>query len=500
MKRAIQGCLVMVVLLFAVAVHAKTASEVFDAVSSSIVVVRTYDANGKARGFGSGVATASDVIATNCHVIKDAAKIQMVHQGKEYSATLLHSDWDHDVCTLTVSGINAPAVVTGGTSRLKVGARVYAIGAPQGLELTLSEGIISSLRPVDSGQYLQISAPISPGSSGGGLFDEEGRLIGLPTFYLSEGQQLNFAVPVEWIWELPKRHKKEVKAGQTTTIDWVNKALALQEIEDWAGLLTHALRWTKAQPEDMYAWFFMGVAYDKSGQTTKAITAYQKAVRINPEFSPAWYNLGLEYFKSGQTTKAIECYQKALRINPEDADAWYMLGFAYGKSGQTAKAIEAFQQALRINPENVDAWYNLGNAYGQSGQTAKAIEALQQALRINPENADAWHNLGTMIYKDSGQTAKAIEAYQKALRINPEYAMAWYNLGNAYRKSGQTTKAIEAYQQALRLRPDDADTWYNLGLAYKKSGQTGQVMEVHKRLKALDQKEADEFFNNVVLP
>jgi S1-C subfamily serine protease len=105
-------------------------------------------------------------------------------------------------------GYSAPAVVIGSTKTLKVGAKVYAIGAPKGLELTLSDGIVSSLREVDGGQYIQTTAAISPGSSGGGLFDENGALVGLTTFYLAEGQNLNFAVPVEWVKELPKRSVK----------------------------------------------------------------------------------------------------------------------------------------------------------------------------------------------------------------------------------------------------------------------------------------------------
>jgi len=177
MKKGLQSFLIIVVLFLGTTVHSKTASEIFDTVSSSVVVIRTYDAKGNDQGLGSGVVLASDVIATNCHVIKDVAKIQVVYKGKQYLATLQYTDWDRDVCTLAVSGISTPAVVKGSTSRLKVGARVYAIGAPRGLELTLSEGIISSIREVDGGQYLQISAPISPGSSGGGLFDEEGQLI-----------------------------------------------------------------------------------------------------------------------------------------------------------------------------------------------------------------------------------------------------------------------------------------------------------------------------------
>ena len=188
MKKGIQILLVVACLMCAVVVHAKTASEVFDATSASIVVIRTYDAKGKAKGLGSGVVLASDVIATNCHVLEDAVNMKVMYRKKEYTATRLHSDPDRDVCTLSVYGIKAPVVMKGNTSKLKVGARVYVIGAPEGLELTLSEGIISSLRPIAGGQYLQITAPISPGSSGGGLFDEEGRLIGLPTFFLTEGQ------------------------------------------------------------------------------------------------------------------------------------------------------------------------------------------------------------------------------------------------------------------------------------------------------------------------
>jgi serine protease Do len=73
-----------------------------------------------------------------------------------------------------LQGYIAPAVVVGSTKSLKVGAKVYAIGAPKGLELTLSDGIVSSLREVEGGQYIQTTAAISPGSSGGGLFDENG--------------------------------------------------------------------------------------------------------------------------------------------------------------------------------------------------------------------------------------------------------------------------------------------------------------------------------------
>ncbi|MBC7162892.1 MAG: serine protease [Immundisolibacter sp.] len=438
-------------------VQAKSPTELFESVSSSIVVVHGMDNQGKPQSLGSGVVLSKDEIVTNCHVIEKSATLSVEHRGREYSATLKHSDYDHDVCSLNVTGFDAPAAVLGSTKPLKVGQKVFAIGAPQGLELTLSEGIISSLREVTGGRYLQISAPISPGSSGGGLFDEEGRLIGLPTFYLGGGQQLNFAVPVEWIKALPQR---STKPTAQPAISWLNKALELEGEKDWPGLLKHAQAWTRAQSQDSMAWYSLGFAYGQAGQTTKAIEAFQQALRINPEQAEAWNNLGVVYRQAGQTAKAIEAFQQALRINPEHAKAWNNLGVAYRNAGQTTKEIEAYQQALRINPEQAEAWNDLGIAYGQAGQTTKAIEAFQQALRINPEQAEAWNNLG-VAYGQAGQTAKAIEAYLQALRINPEYAHAWNNLGVAYRQAGQTSKVMEAHRQLKRLDPALADEFFN---------------------------------------
>ena len=428
MKGKVAAFFVIVALLLSFGdVHAKTASEVFDAVSSSVVVIRTYNSMGEDQGLGSGVVVAEGVVATNCHVIEDTAKIQVVYRRSNYPATLRHNDRDRDVCTLTVNALKAPAVVIGTTGSLKVGAKVYAVGAPQGLVLTLSEGIISSLRPVNGGQYLQISAPISPGSSGGGLFDDEAHLIGLPTFYLTEGQQLNFAVPVEWISELPKRHKKNMEATQTAYIDWLNKALALEGEKDWQGLQKHALSWTEEQQLETMAWYALGYAYLNSGQTDKAIKAYQQALHIDSEVGKAWgwSGLGTAYVLSGQTTKAIEAYKQALSVHPEDSKLWNSLGYAYEESGQKVKAIDAYQQAVNLDPGDAEAWFILG-------------------MSILPE-----------------QTAKAIDAFQHTLNINPEHILALYGLGVAYRKSGQTDKVMAVYKRLKALDSAKAEDFFN---------------------------------------
>lgn len=366
---------------------AKTPSQVFEEVSASVVVVEAYDARGTQIGQGSGVIIAPGEVATNCHVLKNADRLQVRHGPVRYPARVRLSDADRDLCQITAAELTARPAAIGATKALHVGSRVYAVGAPQGLELTLSEGIVSGLREVPGGRFIQTTAPISPGSSGGGLFDENGALVGLTTFYVSEGQNLNFALPVEWLRELPTRHKAQTPA-EDSTVRWVAKALVLESRQDWEGLLAHARQWVNAQPKNANAWFNLGVVYERLGQWAKALDAYQQSIRLNPEHADAWYGLGLAYGKLGQSEKAVEANQQSIRLNPEYANAWFGLGWAYGELGQSEKAVDAYQQALRLNPEYADAWYNLGIAYAVMGRRDQVMEVYRRLKGLDAAKAE----------------------------------------------------------------------------------------------------------------
>jgi S1-C subfamily serine protease len=116
-----------------------------------------------------------------------------------------YTDSQFDLCGLDVSGLPATPVAIGSVKSISVGQRVYAIGAPRGLELSISEGLVSSLRPISGSLNIQTTAAMSPGSSGGGLFDHNGFLVGITTFVVKDGQNLNFALPADLIHGLPAR-------------------------------------------------------------------------------------------------------------------------------------------------------------------------------------------------------------------------------------------------------------------------------------------------------
>jgi S1-C subfamily serine protease len=170
------------------------AQDVFEQVSASVYVVRTDKA------LGSAVAISDRELLTNCHVVRGAAAVTIEREGARLPATLSSANPDADRCVLRISD-SAEGLPKWTRVRpyadVKVGERVFTIGTPRGLELSLAEGLVSSKRALEEGRLIQTSAPISHGSSGGGLFDAHGHLVGITTFMLKDSQNLNFAIAAE---------------------------------------------------------------------------------------------------------------------------------------------------------------------------------------------------------------------------------------------------------------------------------------------------------------
>jgi len=341
--------------LLSAQLHAGTAGQVFDKVKDSVVVVKTLDRAGKEKGLGSGVLLPSGKIATNCHVVAEGASYRVGWGEQFVPATLYAEDYDKDICLLDAKVVGRKPVELGKAATLKVGDRVYAVGAPHGLELSLSDGLVAQLRGGPP-PIIQTTAAISPGSSGGGLFDSQGRLAGLTTLYLEGGQSLNFAMPVEWIAEV--RPGRKVVSGDHGQSEWLMRVIALEEVKDWRGLLDWCRRWTKSEPKHADAWNNLGIAYHRLERYQDAIDAYRQAIRINPEHAGAWNNLGTAYYRLKRYQDAIDACRQAIRINPEDASAWNNLVVSYALSGNRGAAMDALQELRRLDPARADRLFD----------------------------------------------------------------------------------------------------------------------------------------------
>jgi S1-C subfamily serine protease len=182
--------------------------EILDKSRQGILLLETSDGEGGGGSQGTGFLIDSrGYVATNFHVIRDACHIQASAGKQTFSSVkVVHVDPIQDIAILKVEGLSGTALVLGSADDLSPGSRVVAIGHPLadmvGREVTISDGIYSG--PTDFGEnriMMRITAPVSPGNSGGPLFDERGHVVGITTLalaYIKMGaQNMNFAIPID---------------------------------------------------------------------------------------------------------------------------------------------------------------------------------------------------------------------------------------------------------------------------------------------------------------
>ncbi len=187
----------------------------------------------KQRSLGSGFIISNDgYIFTNNHVVEKADKILVkISDGKEYEAKVIGTDANTDIALIKIKPDNSlPVAEIGDSEKVKVGEWVIAIGNPFGLDATVTAGIVSAKgRVIGAGPYdnfIQTDASINPGNSGGPLFNMEGKVIGINTAIVAQGQGIGFAIPIN----MAKNILKDLKTKGKVTRGWLG--ITVQDISD----------------------------------------------------------------------------------------------------------------------------------------------------------------------------------------------------------------------------------------------------------------------------
>jgi hypothetical protein len=186
----------------------QTVTSLLKKVQLSTVLITVYDIQGNQTGQGSGFfINKKGEIITNCHVIKDASSIIVkTATGAMYKVKgVISKDEKRDIAKIVLEAkdVSFPYLNLSLTIP-EVGDRVFVVGSPYGLESTVSDGLVSALREIpDVGSIIQISAPISPGSSGSPVIDLNGQVVGIASFQFIKGQNLNFAISAMYVTKLP---------------------------------------------------------------------------------------------------------------------------------------------------------------------------------------------------------------------------------------------------------------------------------------------------------
>src|SRR5688500_103699 len=369
-------------------------------IKPSAVAIETFDARGEKLSRGSGFFIDFDRIVTNRHVIEGAHRAE-VHSSNGTVIPVkgvLAVDAEGDIALLKIDAPTTPIkpLPLDKTSPQE-GESVVVIGNPLGLEGSVTNGIVSAVRDIPTfGRIIQITAPISSGSSGSPVVNMQGQVIGIATLQITGGQSVNFAIPSERISQL----------------QIASSMMSLPELVANAGRNKRA-----------------------------------KAVQF--------FRDGLSFLSKDDCEKALPYFEKAVESDSNYAEAWAQSGFCNEKLGKHAEALEASKKAVSLRP-SAESYFNIGLASFYLKQYREAEEAYRQAIRLDPYNAaDAQYALG-LVYRDWGKIDDEIQAYKQAIKLRPDYTSAYERLGSRYFRSKKYAEAAEIYKQLSALKPADA--------------------------------------------
>ncbi len=291
--------------------HAETDRASVIGLGASVLKIEVLRVQG-GYSLGSGVVVRPNKVVTNCHVTRDASQIHILRGGARWLVESQAVDMERDLCVLHAPGIRAGAVKLGRSADLKVGQTVTALGYTGGLGIQNSPGDVVALHRHDAGKVIQSSNWFSSGASGGGLFDDDLRLVGILTYRLRGGAAHYFAAPVEWLRTMLDDNARfePVTPIAANLLPYWQKPVAMQpnflraalleRDSNWTELESLASQWTASDADDAEPWYLRGLALAQLDRLPDARQALERSVDIEHAFSEAWFRLGLVYLRQGQ--------------------------------------------------------------------------------------------------------------------------------------------------------------------------------------------------------
>lgn len=423
---------------------------------------------------GSGfIFTPDGLVGTNNHVISgfDSLFIK-TSDGTFYNAEIVYVEEKNDFAILRIKDSSRktfPVVKLGNSDDVKVGQNIYAIGSPLGFEYTISEGIVAALREnekvsfTDPDTYMliektfdkviQITAPISPGNSGGALFSGKGEVIGITTYSYGFYGNLNFAVAIKVLQnilkninfadlenneEYQKKHLQNLFASNlklaetnknkiysmwfyTKALDTMKKADTIYLKQDSLNKIYlnkaehHYNLCLDLKPDTFYVYQNLMELYVYTDNFKKAEDLYKK---IKEKFdSDSLVNtlsssLAEAYSSSKDYKKAMTFYEKMLSVDTADNFIRYQIAYLNEMTKDYKKAIKNYNNLIKRDSNYIGAYVRLGNIYYKEYRNyAKARKYLEEGLARNEMlydygsgNIDLYYTLGMIAVKENRKT------------------------------------------------------------------------------------------------
>lgn len=405
----------MIAIGWMLAAHAQalTPDKIAERAIQSVVLVKTQN------GLGTGFIVSNDgLIATNLHVIGQSRQATVVlADGREYhDIEVINHDDIHDLLLLRIQAKNLIPLTLGDSAKVKVGERVVAIGHPLGLGNTVSDGLVSAVRKINAKlTVLQVSAPISKGSSGGPLFNESGEVIGISTLIVTQGQNLNFGMPVNQLKAMLRGGKGTPLASWKSPDTKVRRKVPTHALSLLDGCPSERLQEIQTAIEDAIK---VGVPLYNEGNPEACYRVYAAtALDVNRKLANC----------AGPKRVLLEGVERADMLNAWPDKAWAMrdsfdglLDVMQRASAKHRKNTESVSEAPGFTPRNVPQ-HTLALLDGCSNENLKYVaNAIVGAINVgaplyNQGNIEACYRVYEGAIYDVSRNAAACNGPNKAL-------------------------------------------------------------------------------------
>jgi tetratricopeptide (TPR) repeat protein len=366
----------------------------------AVLLINCFDGAGKIIKTGSGFFVSEDGrIVTNWHVVDGISSAEAkTENGAFYKIDgILISSATLDLAVLKAETKKVEFLAIHDGDPPEVGARIAVIGSPLSLEGTLTEGIVSANRTDQTGSWLQITAPISPGSSGSPVLDKGGQVVGVATLNSNgRSQNVNFARSSRDLNTLINAIQNDTKLQ---TFEELASARQDQLLSDPDEIAAKAAVWRKDFPSalkslnkvkerfpnnDPRLLLQLGIVYQFLSLHDDALKAFQEAVKIDPANAVGWVSLATEFRHFRMFDDAINASNQALRIQPDDARAWRELGETYiDQNLFVGLAVEPLRKATQLDAEDWHAWCDLAMAFHAVGNFTEADKAMKRCAEVS---------------------------------------------------------------------------------------------------------------------
>ena len=537
--------------------HAQTdVRDLVKKATPAIVTIAVFDSTGTIYGIGSGFFVENDQIITSRHVVETAYRAEYrTSDGTIYP--VLGVTGDDPYADLAQLQVEVPATEVSplpiSEASTEIGERIIAIGSPHGLELTVSEGIVSSVRDDPFvGRFLQLTAPISQGSSGGPILNLQGEVVGIASMILTTGQNLNFATPAKRITSMKIEPLQPFTAWRATAhnttvapplysddpakaaflADYaLSRARAYFEREEFETAIQMSNTALMIRPDLGDAWLINGMSELYLHHYDHAIVPLQQALRLMPKdpmpriqlgdafaglqqydealkqyrdvlnndstYGLAWNGIGQMEFLKGEDSAAIIALERAVSYNSTIFEAYRALGTLYYKRNQLREAEAAYKNVLRIVPNHPETLEELSVVYRELGNYRESLSLLQGLLKERPDDPDLLLKLGSILTRIE-KYPEAIEAFEGSLSIRPEHGIAHFMLGTVYMHQKNYDEGMKEYIEAIRYDPGLAEAHHGLGMAYLHyKNDKAAALDEYKILLTLDKNLAKMLFDDI---